>query len=327
LIVSVRIHCVVAALAAWPLAQIEAAPSTPAVAEVADAAPAVDAEVLARWLADLDSADFARRSEATRRLVSAGGAAIAPLVQAAKNGSLEVKVRAVAILEEIFTAGSDADVDAAEAALVSLASSDSRSAAARADAVLAQNSDIRQRRALAEIERLGGGIEYSDPNARAFNPVDPDEGPRIIQFIRLGANWKGGEEGLKHLKRLTHAKVLQIYIIDGSGIGDEAIKDLQAALPDTIFQHRGRSFLGVRGATDPNGRGCQIITTEEGSAAEKAGLQSGDIITHFNGKRSETFEALIDLIAGTRPGEKIPVKILRNLDTMTVEVEMAGWSR
>jgi len=56
------------------------------------------------------------------------------------------------------------------------------------------------------------------------------------------------------------------------------------------------------------------------SPAERAGLQSGDLILNYNGKKVTDSQHLKLEVARTQPGEKVPVKILRDGETKTVEV-------
>src|SRR5437867_4504014 len=56
----------------------------------------------------LDSDDYFRREEATRRLLAAGAPAIAALTEAAAADKLEVTCRAVAILRELLLSADEA---------------------------------------------------------------------------------------------------------------------------------------------------------------------------------------------------------------------------
>ena len=56
------------------------------------------------------------------------------------------------------------------------------------------------------------------------------------------------------------------------------------------------------------------------SPAEKAGLQSGDLILDFNGKKVTDSRHLKLEVARTHPGESVPVKILRDGETKTLDV-------
>ena len=50
----------------------------------------------------------------------------------------------------------------------------------------------------------------------------------------------------------------------------------------------------------------------EGSPAAKGGIKAGDIILEFDGKRIDTMRTLPRLVAQTKVGKKVKVKIWRN---------------
>lgn len=69
------------------------------------------------------------------------------------------------------------------------------------------------------------------------------------------------------------------------------------------------------------GRKCvQIVDVIKGSAAEKAGLQTGDIILKVNDKEIGTNTELSDLIAGYNAGDKATMTIQRSGEQIEVEV-------
>jgi serine protease Do len=61
----------------------------------------------------------------------------------------------------------------------------------------------------------------------------------------------------------------------------------------------------------PSAQGALVSNVEEGSAAARAGLKQGDVITHYNGKEVDNNQ-LRNAVASTTPGTTVPVQILRN---------------
>jgi serine protease Do len=64
--------------------------------------------------------------------------------------------------------------------------------------------------------------------------------------------------------------------------------------------------------------------------ADKAGIQTGDVIVEFNGKKIADSRHLKFGVARTRPGETVPVKVLRDNATKTLQVtvtELPGAER
>src|SRR4030095_8842904 len=63
------------------------------------------------------------------------------------------------------------------------------------------------------------------------------------------------------------------------------------------------------------------------SPAEKAGLKNGDIIVEFNGKKVTDSRHLKLEVAKVKPGETVPMEIIRDGDTKKLNVvvkEMPG---
>jgi len=66
------------------------------------------------------------------------------------------------------------------------------------------------------------------------------------------------------------------------------------------------------------------------SPAEKAGLKSGDVVLEFNGKKVTDSRHFKLSVARIQPGETVPVKVLRDGSTKTLQVtvkEMSGTER
>lgn len=62
------------------------------------------------------------------------------------------------------------------------------------------------------------------------------------------------------------------------------------------------------------------VAIEKGSAAEKAGLKSGDIILEVNGSEINAGNDLCDLIAGMKGGDEIVLKYMRNGESKEVKI-------
>jgi len=58
--------------------------------------------------------------------------------------------------------------------------------------------------------------------------------------------------------------------------------------------------------------GALIASVSENSPADKAGIKAGDIILEFDGKKVDTMRTLPKLVAQTKVGKKVTVKIWRN---------------
>jgi S1-C subfamily serine protease len=63
--------------------------------------------------------------------------------------------------------------------------------------------------------------------------------------------------------------------------------------------------------TDPNS-GILVTRVEEGSAADKAGMRSGDIITHIEGRKIQSAEDIRDAISDLKDDQTVEVTVLRH---------------
>lgn len=59
-------------------------------------------------------------------------------------------------------------------------------------------------------------------------------------------------------------------------------------------------------------KGVLVGDVVEGSPAEKAGLQRGDVIIEFEGKKIEEPYQIRNMVANIEPGQEVQIKIIRN---------------
>lgn len=69
-------------------------------------------------------------------------------------------------------------------------------------------------------------------------------------------------------------------------------------------------------------RGEIVQMVSPGEAADKAGIQAGDIVLTISGKDVTPEQTLSFLVANTAPGTRIPVVVLRNGERRTINVEV-----
>ena len=68
--------------------------------------------------------------------------------------------------------------------------------------------------------------------------------------------------------------------------------------------------------------GAQIGTVESGSAADKAGLAEGDVVTEFGDQSIDSADALVAAVRSAEPSTQVTVTYVRDGQTKTVEVEL-----
>ena len=102
-----------------------------------------------------------------------------------------------------------------------------------------------------------------------------------------------------------------------NGVGIVSAQPRPLTDDDKIVFNHNRGFLGVQlELTDPkdeegNPLGAKVRQVTEKSAAKKAGIKAGDIITAMNNLKITGNNALQESLEGTRPDETITLTVLR----------------
>lgn len=91
---------------------------------------------------------------------------------------------------------------------------------------------------------------------------------------------------------------------------------------DTFGPHLGIVVEQVSGQLSeyfgvPGGQGLLVKNVEGGSAAEKAGIKAGDVITKVDGQKVATSSELRSALSG-KAGKDVPITVVRNRKEMTV---------
>ncbi|MBZ9642874.1 S1C family serine protease [Streptomyces sp. PSKA30] len=88
----------------------------------------------------------------------------------------------------------------------------------------------------------------------------------------------------------------------------------------------GRAALGITGRTvvDDQFRpaGVAVVEVTEGGAAERAGIEPGDIITRLGDDDITTITSLAEALATAQPGDRTTVTFTQNGDERTVDVTL-----
>jgi serine protease Do len=84
-----------------------------------------------------------------------------------------------------------------------------------------------------------------------------------------------------------------------------------------------RAMLGVN--TDENDKGAELESVVKESAAEKAGLKKGDIITRIDDKKIEATSDVTAAIKAHKPGDKVSITYLRDGKEQKATAELTKW--
>src|SRR3954471_17614166 len=66
--------------------------------------------------------------------------------------------------------------------------------------------------------------------------------------------------------------------------------------------------------------GAVVGSVLGGGAAQKGGIEPGDVITEYNGRPVPNRDDLVKMVIATKPGTSVPVKVLRNKQEWTLHV-------
>ncbi len=86
---------------------------------------------------------------------------------------------------------------------------------------------------------------------------------------------------------------------------------------------RGGPFIGV--AADPNSKVAKIESVVEGSPAEKAGIQPGDVIIKFAGKHISDFASLAKTVGSKKPGNEVEVVVKRGDKELKLKMKIGKY--
>jgi hypothetical protein len=183
---------------------------------------------IARWVQELDDSRYVTRRNATEQLILAGEAAIGPVAKAMGGSNLEVATRGIHVLKALAMNTDITTQNAAVEALRELASSPSKSAARQAATAIAALGEIRQRRAIKELEDLGAKISVND-RVMAFATV-------VGLSVEIGPDWQGTVDDLQRFRWLPDVQEVSFV---GKQITDEWIRTAEylASVERVLIKH------------------------------------------------------------------------------------------
>ena len=103
--------------------------------------------------------------------------------------------------------------------------------------------------------------------------------------------------------------------------GMEGFEPFHGELERT-FSYGGRPRLGIKAQDTEDGKGVKVLDVAEESAAAKAGVKKGDIITEFDGKAVNSADALADAAHAAKDKAAFQVKVNRDGKSQTIDVKI-----
>lgn len=129
-----------------------------------------------------------------------------------------------------------------------------------------------------------------------------------------------GDGALPHLKHFKTAAAVKLY---GTKFTSKAAEELQLALVGTRVDVRRGAFLGIGCAGHP--LGCSVTQVHTGSAADRADIRPGDVVTRYGERKVEGFEQLTQMIGENVAGDSVTLHLWRDGESLTKEVKLGEW--
>lgn len=171
-------------------------------------------------------------------------------------------------------------------------------------------------RAIGLAQQTGGYENFIQTDA-AINPGNSGGALINLDGELIGINTaiasrSGGNQGIGFAIPVDMAKNIMTQLIETGEVTRAYLGIFGQTLDATMAE-----ALGI-----DQTQGVLINTVEEGTPAEEAGLQEGDVIIAMNGKRVKTYYAFRTDVAGKKPGTKVTLDIIRDGEQQKIEVSL-----
>jgi len=113
--------------------------------------------------------------------------------------------------------------------------------------------------------------------------------------------------------RVERKGKVRIVVVDDDGDQHEEVYEFDGDHP--------RAFLGVSLDRAPDG-GVRVEHVVDDSAAQRAGLEEGDVIVGFDGDEIDTPSGLTRRVMRSEPGDRVDLEVIRDGERLTLTAEL-----
>lgn len=85
---------------------------------------------------------------------------------------------------------------------------------------------------------------------------------------------------------------------------------------------RASGYIGITGEDGPDGAGVTVTSVMEGTAAERYGLEEGDLILEFDGAKVDSFAHLAAEVRKRREGQSVKLKFRRAGEEKELQIKL-----
>lgn len=170
---------------------------------------------------------------------------------------------------------------------------------------------------------LGNTVTSGIISAQARN-IRTDSMNIIDNFIQTDAAINEGNSGGPIFNIKGEVIGINFFIVSPTGvnigIGFAVPSSIAKPIIDQLLKdgkvHHG--WIGIATQTPEDNIGSLVSSVAKDGPAEKAGIQTGDIILEFDGHKISTIKGLPRMVAETPPNKKVLVKLIRDEKHLTV---------
>jgi serine protease Do len=137
-----------------------------------------------------------------------------------------------------------------------------------------------------------------------------------------GKDAKDNKDVDVHVTRVKTGANTRVFYNNGQGRNAWSM-DVNDEHISFFDEDSNRAMLGV--TTEGTSRGAEVKSVVEGSAADKAGIRKGDVITRIGNRKIESSDDVTEMIRERKPGDKVDVSYLREGKETKASAELGKW--